>query len=215
MKKVILFLLIAILLVALPSCRQSPQFPENEEKPNEFSQYSAIQIDDSIKSALGVQDNEQVIRVYNISTERAFAKYGTIEEVLTSDDVLQALYAVMKDYGIKVYTFDDDSNVVEIKYGIRFTDDETTSVLLNNTILEQFPQGAKILDVYYLWGAANYAGSALYYRTDKGDFVYYNYFLTYEVLGKQQTFFTKDEFFDLMRAIDDYQSDRDPNSDGK
>ena len=215
MKKVILFLLIAILLIALPSCRQSPQFPENEEKPNEFSQYSAIQIDDSIKSALGVKDNEQVIRVYNISTERAFAKRETIEEVLASDDVLQEFYAVMKDYGIKVYTFDDDSNVVEIKYDISFTDNETTSVLLNNTVLEQFPQGAKIVDVYYLWGANNYAGSALYYRTDKGDFVYYNYFLTYEVLGKQQTFFTKDEFFALMRAIDDYQSDRDPNSDGK
>ncbi len=215
MKKVILFLLIIILLVTLPSCQQSPQLPENEEKPNEFSQYSAIQIDDSIKSALGVKDNEQVIRLYNIPTERAFAKRETIEEVLASDDVLQELYAVMKDYGIKVYTFDDNSNVVEIKYGIRFTDDETTSVLLNNTVLEQFPQGAKILDVYYLWGAANYAGSALYYRTDKGDFVYYNYFLTYEVWGKQQTFFAKDEFFDLMRAIDDDRSDRDPNSDGK
>lgn len=152
MKKVILFLLIAILLVALPSCRQSPQFPENEEKPNEFSQYSAIQIDDSIKSALGVKDNEQVIRVYNISTERAFAKRETIEEVLASDDVLQEFYAVMKDYGIKVYTFDDDSNVVEIKYGISFTDNETTSVLLNHAVSGQFPQGAKILDVYYLWG---------------------------------------------------------------
>lgn len=214
MKKVILFLLIAILLIALPSCQQSPQLPKNDEDLHEFPQY-AIQIDDSIKSALGVKDNEQVIRVYNISTERACSQYGTIEEVLASDDVLQEFYAVMQDYGIKVYTFDDDSNVVEIKNGISFTDNETTSVLLNHAVSGQFPQGAKILDVYYLWGANNYAGSALYYRTDKGDFVYYNYFLTYEVLGKQQTFFTKDEFFALMRAIDDYQSDRDPNSDGK
>jgi hypothetical protein len=208
-------LLIAILLVALPSCRQSPQFPENEEKPNEFSQYSALQIDDSVKSALGVGENEQVIRFYNISTERACSQYGTIEEVLASDYVLQAHYAVINDDGIKVYRVDENSNVDEIRYGIRFTENETMSVLLNNTVLEQFPQGAKVLDVYYLWGENNYAGSALYYRTDKGDFVYYNYFLTYAVLGKQQTFFTKDEFFDLMRAIDDYQSDRDPNSDGK
>ena len=32
---------------------------------------------------------------------------------------------------------------------------------------------------------------------------------------KEQTFFTKAEFFDLMRAIDEYESTQDPNSDGK
>ena len=215
MKKVILFLLIAILAVALSSCRQTPPSSENDENLKESSQYSALQIDDSVKSALGVGENEQVIRFYNISTERACSQYGTIEEVLASDYVLQAHYAVINDDGIKVYRVDENSNVDEISYGIRFTENETMSVLLNNTVLEQFPQGAKVLDVYYLWGENNYAGSALYYRTDKGDFVYYNYFLTYAVLGKEQTFFTKAEFFDLMRAIDEYESTQDPNSDGK
>ena len=215
MKKVILFLLIAILAVALSSCRQTPPSSENDENLKESSQYSALQIDDSVKSTLGVGENEQVIRFYNISTERACSQYGTIEEVLASDYVLQAHYAVINDDGIKVYRVDENSNVDEISYGIRFTENETMSVLLNNTVLEQFPQGAKILDVYYLWGENNYAGSALYYRTDKGDFVYYNYFLTYAVLGKEQTFFTKAEFFDLMRAIDEYESTQDPNSDGK
>ena len=215
MKKVILFLLIDILAVALSSCRQTPPSSENDENLKESSQYSALQIDDSVKSALGVGENEQVIRFYNISTERACSQYGTIEEVLASDYVLQAFYAVINDDGIKVYRVDENSNVDEIRYGIRFTENETTSVLLNNTVLEQFPQGAKVLDVYYLWGENNYAGSALYYRTDKGDFVYYNYFLTYEVLGKEQTFFTKAEFFDLMRAIDENESNQDPNSDGK
>ena len=215
MKKVILFLLIAILAVALSSCRQTPPSSENDENLKESSQYSAIEIDDSVKSALGVGENEQVIRFYNISTERACSQYGTIEEVLASDYVLQAHYAVINDDGIKVYRVDENSNVDEIRDGIRFTENETVSVLLNNTVLEQFPQGAKVLDVYYLWGENNYAGSALYYRTDKGDFVYYNYFLTYAVLGKEQTFFTKAEFFDLMRAIDEYESTQDPNSDGK
>lgn len=215
MKKVILFLLIAILAVALPSCRQAPSSSENGANLDEFPQYSAIHIDDSVKSALGVGENEQVIRFYNISTEWVCSQYGTIEEVLASDYVLQAFYAVINDDGIKVYRVDENSNVDEIRYGIRFTENETTSVLLNNTVLEQFPQGAKVLDVYYLWGENNYAGSALYYRTDKGDFIYYNYFLTYEVLGKEQTFFTKAEFFDLMRAIDENESNQDPNSDGK
>ena len=215
MKKVILFLLIGILLVTLPSCRPSTQPPVNEAEPNGGSPYSASEIDDSVKSALGVGENEQVIRFYNISTERACSQYGTIEEVLASDYVLQAHYAVINDDGIKVYRVDENSNVDEIRDGIGFTENETVSVLLNNTVLEQFPQGAKILDVYYLWGENNYAGSALYYRTDKGDFVYYNYFLTYEVLGKEQTFFTKAGFFDLMRAIDEHESTQDPNSDGK
>ncbi len=202
MKKVILFLLIAILLVALPSCRQSPQLPENEEKPNEFSQYSAIQIDDSIKSALGVQDNERVVRIHNIPIVYAFHGCETVEEVLESDYVSQTIYAVVKNDEIRsLYSFADDGKMVEITNSHISLDSETLSVLLNDGASEQLPKGAKVLDVYYLWGEAMHQGSALYYITNKGDFVYYDYYLTSTVMEKEQTVFTSAEFSALMKMI--------------
>lgn len=204
MKKVILFLLIAILLVTVPSCRQSPQSSGNEAKPNEFSQYSAIQIDDSIKSALGVGDNERVIRVHNVPIVYAFSTYtyDTIEAVLESDYVSQTIYAVVKGDEIRtLYSFADDGRVVEMTDSSIALDSETLSVLLSDGASEQLPKGAKVLDVYYLWGQAMHQGSALYYITNKGDFVYYDYYLTSTVMEKEQTVFTGAEFSALMKMI--------------
>jgi hypothetical protein len=44
-------------------------------------------------------------------------------------------------------------------------------------------------------------GSALYYITNKGDFVYYDYYLTSTVMEKEQTVFTGAEFSALMKMI--------------
>lgn len=204
MKKVILFLLIGILLVTLPSCRPSTQPFGNEAEPNGGSPYSAIEIDDSVKSALGVGDNERVVRVLNLPIVYAFSNYtyDTIEAILESDYVSQAVYVVVQGDKIRgIYSFADDGRVVEMTDSSIALDSETLSVLLSDGASEQLPKGAKVLDVYYLWGEAMHQGSALYYITNKGDFVYYDYYLTSTVMEKEQTVFASAEFSALMKMI--------------
>ena len=181
----------AIMGGILTACADEPE--EGTVTPvNELIEYSAINIDSSIKEEIGVEDDEIVIRVHNASFIYAFWKYDNIEEVLKSEFILDTYYIVVNKGEVDC----DDINLGNLLYD----DSETLTAFLNNTIEDQLPQGATVLDVYYLYGHPARHGSALYYITDMGDFVYYDYYLTYNLLGKQQTFFTASEFFDLMKA---------------
>ena len=111
----------------------------------------------------------------------------SIEEILKSEYINATCYMVMdgmelvsvyKDFNGKLYLMDMANS--RIPY-----DHETRTILINESILEKLPQNAHMLDVYYLWGQTSYQGSALYYKTDLGDFVYYKY---YSVGGKQYLF---------------------------
>ena len=191
----------AIMGGILTACTDQPE--EGIATPvNELIEYSAINIDSSIKEEIGVEDDEIVICVHNASFIYAFWKYDNIEEVLKSELILDTYYIVVnKGVVVGTYHCDDIGDPNRINLGnLLYDDSETLTVFLNNTIEDQLPQGATVLDVYYLYGRPAHHGSALYYITDMGDFVYYDYYLTYNLLGKQQTFFTASEFFDLMKA---------------
>ena len=218
MKKILfssLLFLTIVAVISLTGCREE-KLRDNDELVTELAGYSAINIDPSIKEAIGVKDDEMVICVHNASFLYAFWKYDNIEEILKSDFILETYYIVVNnDQVVGTYHCDDIWKPNRINLGnILYDDSETLTVFLNDTVVDQLPRGATVLDVYYLYGQPVHDGSALYYITDMGDFVYYDYYLTYNLLGKQQTFFTASEFFDLMKAAAKYQQEAWDSIDG-
>lgn len=196
----------AIMGGILTACSDQPE--EGTVTPvNELTEYSAINIDDSIKETIGVESGEMVIRVFNTYT-LFLGDHDTIETALKTLDFSDIYYVVVQDsrnnggyLDIASYRCNDAGEINKFNLGnVLYDDMETLDILLNNTFADQLPEGAKVLDVYYLLGTKSHGSSVLYYVTDMGDFVYYKSYRTYNVLGKEQTFFTESEFFDLMRA---------------
>jgi hypothetical protein len=197
MKKVMRMVCIVILITALVFTL-IVLIGNNRKKRliNELEQYSALKIDDSIKASIGATDGQTVIRIHNIPIVYAFDAYDSIEEILKSDDILATYYAVTDGSEIISVYNDVDGEFHLMDNSMILNDSKTRDVLMNRDVLDMLPQNASVLDVYYLCGESNRQGSALYYKTNIGDFVYYEYHLT----GGTKTFFSANEFFDLMKS---------------
>lgn len=195
--RILLIICIAILITALFFALIA--FIGNNRKKRtvkELAQYSALKVDDSIKASIGAADGQTVIRIHNIPIVYAFDAYDSIEEILKSDDVLATYYAVTDGSEIVSVHRDLNGELYLMDDSLILNDSKTRDVLISGGVSEMLPRNASVLDVYYLWGESNHQGSALYYKTNVGDFVYYEYHLT----GETKTFFSANEFFDLMKS---------------
>ena len=195
--RVLLIICIAILITALFFALIA--FIGNNRKKctvKELAQYSALKVDDSIKASIGAADGQTVIRIHNIPIVYAFDAYDSIEEILKSDDILATYYAVTDGSEIVSVHRDLNGELYLMDDSLILNDSKTRDVFISGGVSEMLPRNATVLDVYYLWGESNHQGSALYYKTNIGDFVYYEYHLT----GETKTFFSANEFFDLMKS---------------
>ena len=195
--RILLIICIAILITALFFALIA--FIGNNRKKRtvkELAQYSALKVDDSIKASIGAADGQTVIRIHNIPIVYAFDAYDSIEEILKSDDVLATYYAVTDGSEIVSVHRDLNGELYLMDDSLILNDSKTRDVLISGGVSEMLPRNASVLDVYYLWGESNHQGSALYYKTNVGDFVYYEYHLE----GETKTFFSANEFFDLMKS---------------
>ena len=198
MKKAMLFLLIFTCFLMLLSCNKDADQVMSQADLKELAQYSAINIDDSMVESMGLKKDEKVIRVLERSFLVSFTKYDSIEEILKSDIMPDTYYAIVK--GTRITRIYEEEEI-----RLDFTDlkgnRSELSAFLNNSAAEQLPQGANVLDVYFLWDGPSHHGCALYYVTDKGDFVYHESYRANLATGTQQSLFTAREFFDVMRTV--------------
>ncbi len=182
----------AIMGGILTACADEPE--EGAAKiVNELTEYSMA------KETIGVKDHQKLIAYYRLPLASLFEDSDSIEEVLKSTSVWDIYYYVEQNGRIVESYVCKEGDITRM--WACSPEAETIAVLLNEVLPKQLPDNAEVLDVYGLDGEAVHNGYALYVRTTVGDFVYYNYFLTSQVLGKQQTFFTGSEFFNLMRAV--------------
>ena len=191
----------AIMGGILTACADEPE--EGTAKiVNELAEYSAINIDDNMQEAMGVKKDEKVIRVQERPLTLSFTQYNSIEEILKSGSEDETYYVIVQGTVItRIYEEE------EIRYDLSDLKGRPGIVLafLNHSIEEQLPQEATVLDVYFLWDGPSHGGCAIYYVTNKGDFVYYGSSITHAVTGTQQSLFTAGEFFEVMRTIRKYQ----------
>jgi len=134
-----------------------------------------------------VKDFKSIMRYYNVPVRFVFSEYDNIDDILASAYATKKYYVVEQQDGtLQCYNEhlkEMKSNRQTIKNG------ETVNLSyldIPEKAFERFddPDFVKkyispdvnIENVYYLSGESSHMGTAIYYRTDKGDYVYYNHY---------------------------------------
>lgn len=192
-------LFLILLLSIVFSIQLYVQFSVNALDSTEVTEnkkFDAVIIDDTIKNSLSINSEDTVVRIHNVPIVFAFSKYNNINELLRSDYIDQTFYAIVNgDTVSSIYTIDDLGETTKIENSFLSEDFKTISALLNNGVLDYLPEGTVVSNIYYFWGQSNHQGSALYYNTNKGGFVYYSGYMN------RQYLFPEKDFFEYMKAV--------------
>lgn len=132
-----------------------------------------IIIDEEVSCDYQIQPTDRVVRVYNTDLRSGFTENDTIDEVLASSDVLQIYYVVKAQDGTWTCLMDadadDDFDIVEME----FVNYQALDACLSGEIVSRIALNAQVYNTYYLSGETMYEGTAIYYITDKGEYVHY------------------------------------------
>lgn len=132
------------------------------------------------------EDFKSVMKVYNVPIRFAFSEFSNIDEVLKSEEILGAYYVIERtDCSLEIY---NDSLEKVSSNRLAEVDGKVTTILpidISYTSLEVFKddsfikknisEDAELENVYFISGESSMMGTAIYYRTTDGDYVYYNH----------------------------------------
>ena len=133
-----------------------------------------IIIDEEVGYNYQIQPTDKVIRVYNISISWAFTEeYDSIEAVLAGREVLGIYYIVKSQDGTwtKLVDLGDDNDLDIVE--MEFVDYQALDACLSGEIVSRIAPDVQVYNTYYLSGETMYKGTAIYYVTDKGEYVHY------------------------------------------
>ena len=194
MKNIIKIVVIAAMIVLMPMTAFAV---ENDSDVTEMN--DSLNISTEIKQQLGVGNTEKAIKMFNVSMHFAFADIHNIDELLEKDDlILSEYYAIQSVDGTLSYKDIIDGTVVSLA-GDMSTNQKAIKFLQDNTVATKIPAGAEIYETYYLSGENSYSGTAIYYKTNKGDFVYYSHY----TVGDSEYLFPVKDFCEYQRALYD------------
>lgn len=189
MKKFIIIGLIITIILSIPMV----VFAEEVITVLEYK--DSMTISDEERKQLNVKDSENVIRIYNLSIHMAFSGINSIEELFEKELILSEYYAI--------YTADNTLNYKSI---VGNKAENLSDVIINykalkalkdSKITTKITSDIEIYETYYLSGETSYTGSVIYYKTNKGDYVYYNHY----ALENGEYLFPVKDFCDYQKAI--------------
>ena len=146
-----------------------------------------------------VQDFKSIMRIYNTSPRFAFTAYNNIDDILASN-LVPAKYYVVEDAAGELKFYNEEyTEMISTRYAeVGGSRKQLPYVDLPAKALERFrnPDFAKtyispdaeVENVYWLSGESSMMGTAIYYRTSAGDYVYYNYYAIGEALFPVEMF---------------------------
>ena len=187
--KAMLSVLLALVVILLPiTVTYAEEAVETEDSAN---------VSDVYRRLLGVSEEATVIRMYNTHVIGGFSDFDTIEAVLANSKMQIIYYVVMPDGTVKELTV---SEGIVYETNASVVRSQAMEVYKNGSVLDLIGEEVTVQNVYYLTGESSHSGTAIYYRTDKGDFVYY----IQTNLG--ECFFPVETFNQLMDQIVEEQS---------
>ena len=129
-------------------------------------------------------DCTNIITLYNTPLRFAFTEYSNIDDVLTGKELLAKYYAVehkdgsftffnenLKELKSNSYT-EINGKTVELPF-INMPEGAVNAYKNSDFAKEYISPDAEIESVYYLSGESSMMGTAVYYKTSVGDYVYY------------------------------------------
>lgn len=190
----------------------------NEDVKDNFRVYETYSDEYTKPERRLVQDFKSIMRLYNVPLRGAFTDYKNIDDVLESKEVLGKYYVVeYEDGSLKFY----NEELTELKSTRRTIKDgewiDLPYIDIPEKAFERFKDvdfvkkyispEAETKNVYFLSGESSMMGTAIYYRTSVGDYVYYDHYSIGEKL------FPVDDFCEYQQEIWEELA-KNPDTDG-
>ena len=170
-KLLIVFLMLGVLLSLSGAVRA---------KESERTTEDSKTISDDLRAELNVTDSDVVLKLYNISLIFAFAEYQDIDSILKSEAVLEEFYAVKKYEDTYMYLREEEGEFVRTNL-IR-GNDRAVKMCETGEVTAYIAPDVVVYNTYCLSGESSNQGTAIYYETNKGDYVYYSHYAVGERL---------------------------------
>lgn len=144
-----------------------------------------------------VQDFRSVMRFYNVPIRFVFTEYDNIDDILASAYATKKYFVVeQQDGSFKYY----DEHLSEIRSSSSYLDipEKAFAAFWDKEFVKKYISfDAELENIYYLSGETSHMGTAIYYKTSVGDYVYYNHYSLGEKL------FPIGNFCKYQKAISD------------
>jgi hypothetical protein len=134
----------------------------------------ACSISEEIKVQIEANPTDDVFRIYNVPITFAFAEYNNIDDILKSDLVLSVLYVKVTENNQNRFYQEEGDTLVPLEITMPVT--KTIEVFKSAEAITRVAADIKIYNTFYLSGDSSRMGAVLYYKTNKGDYVYYNHY---------------------------------------
>lgn len=140
----------------------------------------SVKINNEVKNKMKDKSDDVVLILYSASFMHRFAEKIEIEDMI-SYDVNEKYLVVSKDsYQYKRIINNDD--IVTIQYASTDWSETYKNAINPKAVFEAIDSEIIIYQIYCLDGASNHDGHYIYYKTNKGDFVFYK---QYSIVEKE------------------------------
>ncbi|WP_019679141.1 dockerin type I repeat-containing protein [Ruminococcus flavefaciens] len=180
----------------------------SEEIKEHFRVYETYSDENTKPERRLVQDFKSIMRYYNVPVRSAFTEYDNIDDILVSKYVLQKLYIVEQQDGSFKYYDEDLTEIKSSSSYLNIPEKAYTAFWDKDFVNKYISSNAKLENIYYISGEINQMGTAIYYKTTVGDYVYFYHYSIGEKL------FSIEDFCKYQKAISDELAKHPNENDG-
>ncbi len=203
MKNIIVIGVIIAIIAALPIT----VFSDDKESAIVGNLTDSSNVSDEIRQILGVHRYNKVIKLYVVDLNTEFAKNNDIDEVFANNGVLEELYLIVfPNRSLDLKRIINDNKVDDLINFKGLGDESPLIEFFEHNALNKIAPDIKIYATYFLYGADALESSAVYYKTNKGDYVYYRHYSMVD----DDNLFTIEEFCEKQRIIYQEAWENDP-----
>lgn len=141
-------------------------------KESERTTEDSKTISDDLRAELNVTDSDVVLRVYNVDIF-SLADYQDITSFLMNGYVLEVLYAVKTSDNTYKYLTKREGKFETLAF--HWQNDNAVKMCETGAAAAYIAPDVVVYNTYCLSAAAAHKGTAIYYTTNKGDYVYFRH----------------------------------------
>lgn len=152
---------------------------------------------DSVYESIDNANRNNTIQIYNGTFMHLFAERKSIEEIITDESMLEPYYAVKGVFSSPEYYYIKDGASQKISINPLAIDSTLRYVTSPDSVLNHISPFLTVQNVYYLNGDASHDGIYIYYKTSKGDYIYYKDYAEAE----ESYLFPLEDFYSLAETM--------------
>jgi hypothetical protein len=176
-KKLLIFVLIAVIVFSFSSVTYAAEvLPAAEDSKL---------VSDEIVSQIDPTGAGTVFRIYNTPIYYVFAHHDNIDSVLACREMLSEYYA-LKINDEYTYWIDNDGKYIPLNAATENA--RAMEVFETGEVIRYIGTDVIVYNTYYLSGQSTHTGAAIYYRTNKGDYVFFKHYDVGEKLFPVEAF---------------------------